>query len=234
MVLGDSEAAEEFFMVLSGLHYPRIRRTIHDSNEALDILQETLLATWENALNGKFEDPEISVVTYTFGIANRKIWDYWGARKRRIGAVNDHPAEIPSVHGVAQSRRWRQRVHREQADRADRRPSAITQRKMDYFLLGAALNQAFDMLEFRERECLEKNFLEGISLEEISHGWGNNRSWAPVVKETALRKIRNFFHREYPQFYALGFEAASEGSQSGLTVTESNRWSVPDLETVGP
>lgn len=91
--VGDPDAFDELVGRSAPVVLRYIRRLVDDGQAAEDLAQETMLALWRGLPDFGFRS---SVRTWLFGVAHRKVADYY-RRRREVPTVDERFADLASV-----------------------------------------------------------------------------------------------------------------------------------------
>lgn len=199
------DESRELSEILTSMSFPFFYRGIspRDFHTALDLVQEFQAKAFEKILDGTLK-PEGNIPSYLFTVERGILQRYKRNLNRRISP--DNPKDIPSVHGVDSSIRWRLTSNRNDGINLNNVPAsndsdpAERVAKLNLELrFGYILEKALESLRPRERVIFELRIFEGLTLDDIgqdprAYGEGNQ----PVTKERirqlytkALRKVQD-------------------------------------------
>lgn len=156
---GDSAAAADLLDSLSGRLFSLGMRMLNDTNEAEDIVQETMIKVWKIAPD--WRHGEAKVASWAYGVARNMCLDR--LRKRRTTPLEDAPEQIdtaplPLESMIAQ-------------DRAD------------------ALQMALEKLPERQRQAVVLRHLEDASNPEIAEVIGTSVEAVESLLARGKRKL---------------------------------------------
>ena len=141
---GDQNAVQECMKSYGGLVWSLARRTLRNTEDAEDAVQEIFLDVWKNA--ARFDPSLASETTYIAMIARRRLIDRIRHVQRRISAdsLDDILAE----------------------------PSVRTDRTVQTNLEARDAAKAMDQLRPEQRQVLQLSIVHGLSHQEISDTTG--------------------------------------------------------------
>ena len=205
------DESRELSEILTAMSFPFFYRGIdpRDFHTALDLVQEFQTIAFKKILDGTLK-PEGNIPSYLFAIERRVLQSYKYNLNRRISP--DSPQDIPSVHGIDRSTRWRL-TSRNNGINLDMVPAnkgfdpAEQIAKLDLELrFGFILETALEVLSPRERVIFELRMFEGLTFSDIekdprAHCKGNKPVTVYHINrlyQKALRKVQDTF-----RLYAL-------------------------------
>jgi RNA polymerase sigma factor (sigma-70 family) len=224
---GNKENEKNLILVLMGSVYPFISsqmRNYYNEHAALDLMQDSLLRFMEAVRTGKYDPSHeyANPVNYLFKTAQNVVETYIRSERRRRGIINENPSEIPSVHGVDASSRWRFKRNSTDAenlhDLADTNPVDMA-RKMDSEVLAQVLNDAINSLPSRERQIFEMHIIEGRTLTEIAPFFDVTRACVGMICARAVRKLRRYLRMQKAVDDLLLPKTAKDSARRGRSIS---------------
>lgn len=205
----NGDESHELSKILTSMSFPYFYRGINprDFHTALDLVQDFQMKVFELILDGTL-DPDRNVPSYLFAI-ERSILQRHNRNSTRRRMAIDNPKDIPSVHGVDSSVRWRLTSKSKDGEidlgniptSKDFDPAERIAKLNLELRFGYILEKALESLSPRERVVFELRIFEGLTLDDIGkdpRAYGESNQ--PVTRERirqlyakALNKVQDTF-----------------------------------------